>query len=115
MAYQAIAFPTFQPSMRIITAITQTFPAQVTTSFPHQYLDGTIVRLYIPKGYGMLQANQLTGIIVVTSPTTFNININTTSFDAFMIPAPQKQFAQVVAIGEVNETLLAAVQNVLPY
>lgn len=118
MAYQAIEFPTFQPSMRVIVAITNAFPASVTTSFPHQYLDGTIVRLYIPKAYGMQQANGLQGTIIITGNTTFNIDIDTTSFDVFAVPStppPLKQFAQVVPIAEVTETLLAAVQNVLPY
>jgi len=118
MAYQAIEFPTFQPSMRIIVAITNAFPASVTTSFPHQYLNGTIVRLYIPKIYGMQQANELKGTILITGDTSFNIDIDTTFFDSFVVPStppPLKQFAQVVPIGEVTETLLAAVQNVLPY
>lgn len=118
MAYQAIEFPTFQPSMRIITAITNAFPAEITTSFPHQYLDGTIIRLHIPIVYGMQQANNLFGTIEVTGSATFNIAIDTSLFDIFSVPStppPLKQFAQAIAIGEVPETLLAAEQNVLPY
>jgi hypothetical protein len=115
MAYQAIAFPTFQPAMRIITNITNAYPAVVTTSFDNQYITGTIVRLYIPEGYSMVQANQLFGEIVVLTPTTFEINIDTRLFDPFIIPDPQLQYAQCVPIGEVNELLSAATQNVLPY
>jgi hypothetical protein len=120
-AYNAYAypFPVFQPSMRLITAITNANPAQVTTSFPHQYFTGTIVRLDIPIADGMRQANQLFADIVVNSPTTFFINIDTTLFEPFLIPMTTNPrintAAQVVPIGEINSVLIAAVQNVLPY
>ena len=110
--------PVFQPAMRIISAITNAFPAAVTTTFAHQYVTGTIIRLDIPKGYGMVQANQLFGPITVTGDTTFTIPIDTTHFDAFTTPASYPlsyQSAQSIPTGEVNETLLAATVNALPY
>lgn len=127
MTINAIAFPTFQRAMRQITAITNAFPAQVTTSFDHQYQSGLIVRLVIPNvpdNYGMHEANNLTGTITVNSPTTFLIDIDTTNFSAFIIPtAPVGrlpagallQFPQVIPIGEINNILTEATQNVLPY
>jgi hypothetical protein len=118
MAYQAQTFPVYQPAMRIIASISNANPAVVTTTFAHQYLTGTIVRLNFPPGYGMEQANQLTGEIVVTGSTTFSINIDTTFFDPFMIPATfpdDTQYAQVVPIGENSLTLRAATVNSLPY
>ena len=109
--------PTFQPAMRLITAITQANPAVITTSFANNYVSGTIVRLDIPIADGMQQVNGLTGTITVLSPTTFSINIDTTLFDPFSIPvapAPSTQIcALVVPIGESNGQLNAAVQNVL--
>jgi hypothetical protein len=111
--------PIFQPAMRLIAAITQSFPMTVTTTFAHQYKDGTIVRLDIPPADGMQQADQLTGPILVTSPTTFTIPIDSTDFDAFAIPGSPPPAvnicAQVVPIGEVDETLQAATVNVLPF
>ena len=109
--------PTFQPAMRVISAITNANPAAVTTSFDHDYISGEIVRLIIPPGYGMTQANKLEGAIVVTGDDTFTINIDTTLFDVFASPgsSPEDlQFAQVIPIGEINEILSAATQNVLP-
>lgn len=110
--------PRYQPAMRIIAAITTTNPAQVTTTIDHLYLTGMIVRLDIPIGVGMEQANQLTGTIVVTGSTTFLINIDTTFFTPFVIPTlpPFAAYtcAQVVPIGEVTSTLYAAVQNIAP-
>jgi hypothetical protein len=108
-------FPMFQPSMRIIAAISNSFPAVVTTTFNNQYLSGTIVRLYVPFGFGMVQANGLQGTIAVINPTQFSINIDTTFFDPFTIPIGANQEAQVVPIAEQNNILTAAVQNALPY
>lgn len=91
----------------------------VTTTFAHQYITGTIVRLDIPPADGMQQADQMTGPITVTSPTTFTLPIDSTTFTAFAIPvSPLPQIntcAQVVPIGEVNLLLDAAVQNILPF
>jgi hypothetical protein len=118
MAILAIPFPTFQPSMRIISAITNGNPAQVTTTFAHQFITGTIVRLDIPLGFGMQQANQAFGPIFVTSTTTFDIPVDTTLYDVFAAPTQfplNQQYAQAVPFAEVNDILNAAVQNVLPY
>ena len=110
--------PTYQPAMRVIAAMTQTNPIQITTTIDHDYISGIVVRLDIPPHFGMQQANQQTGAITVTGNTTFTMDINALSFDAFVLPTsfpPAYQDAQVVPIGEVNETLRAATQNVLPF
>jgi hypothetical protein len=66
----------------------------------------------------MQQADQLFGPIAVTSPTTFTLPYDSSHFDAFSIPmgAPPAVniCAQVVPIGEVNETLQSATVNILP-
>lgn len=118
MAILALPFPTYQPAMRVIASITKAFPAVITTTFAHQYETGMIARLNVPLGFGMVQVNQLYGPITVTNPTTFTMAINTTTFDAFATPADfpfSQQYAQVTIIGEVNETILYAEKNVLPY
>lgn len=110
--------PVFQPAMRIITAITNSNPGSVTTSFAHQYVTGTIVRLDIPQADGMPQLNGNIFPITVTGSTTFTIPIDTTLFQPFAIPGsanPPIQYAQVVPMAEISNTLRAAVQNVLPY
>lgn len=112
--------PTYQPAMRVIANITNAVIATVTTTFAHQYIVGTIVRLDIPLTGGMVQANQDVGtILTIPTPTTFTIGINTTTFDAFTTPTPigrlGYQDSQVVPIGEINAILLASTQNVLPY
>lgn len=118
MAILAIQNPTYKPSMRIISAITNANPAAITTTFNHNYVTGTVVRLIIPPGYGILQANELFGEITVTGDTTFTVDIDTSTFDTYTTPVsfPESyQYAQVVPIGENNSILTASVQNVLPY
>lgn len=122
MSIYALRFPVYQPAMRVILSITNANPAVVTTSIngvvpaDHDYITGTIVRLDVPTGFGMTQANQLTGTITVLTPTTFSINIDTTHFDVFAMPASwpyNQQQAQVVPIGEENSILTASTVNVL--
>jgi hypothetical protein len=130
--YYAVPFPSFQPAMRNILSISQAPEAIVVTTFDgvtpgaHQYQTGLIVRLDIPYGLGMEQANQLTGAITVIDTTSFSIPIDTTRMDPFVAPAPQtnpptlqqgweNQVAMVVPVGEVNSLLTESTQNVLPY
>lgn len=117
--YFAYTNPVFQPAMRILQAITIASIASVTTTFNHLYITGTIVRLDIPVGFGMQQANQLTGTINVTGATTFLIDIDTTFFDPLLSfsswPINATSYPQVVPIGEDNSILTAAVQNTLPH
>jgi len=118
MAVLAIENPTYKPAMRIISAATNGNPAAITTTFAHNYLTGTIVRLMFPLGYGMQSANEKQGIVTVTGDTTFTIDIDTTDIDPFVVPTTfpeNKQSAQVVPVGAVSDLLKAAVQNVLPY
>lgn len=118
MAILANPNPIFQPAMRIISSITNANPAAVTTTFAHQYTTGIVARLNVPNGFGMVQANQLYGDIVVTGDTTFTIDIDTTGFDIFAAPStfPQnQQSATVTAIGEINLDSNAPERNVLPF
>lgn len=109
--YTAIPFPTFQPALRLVSDISNSNPAIVVTTFDNQYKTGTIVRLHIPPGIGMQQADGLTGTIRVIVPTIFEMDIDTTNFDPLLSPIG----AQVIPVGEVSSMLTAATQNVLPY
>ena len=114
MAVQGfIVTPYLIPAARGIGAITNAFPAQVTTTLDHGYITGAIVRLYIPHYCGMEQANRLKGSIEVTGATTFLIDIDTTLFDPFVAPSANDTPAQVVPIGEDTDTLESAFRNIL--
>ncbi len=118
MAVLATRFPVYQPAMRIISTITNANPAVVTTTFAHQYRSGLVVRLNIPPGFGMQEANQKIGEIVVLSDTTFSIDIDTTLFSAYAAAASYPfsyQSAQVTPVAENNSLLNSATFNRLPY
>lgn len=107
----------FFPAMREIASITQAFPAVVTTTFAHGYVDGIIMRLYIPTAYGMTQANFQSGVITVLSPTSYSIDLDTRGYDSFIVPAPNPNYlsspATCVPYAEINSTLQAAFRNIL--
>lgn len=105
--------PTYLPAMRLISSITQAFPAVVTTSFAHNYVSGEIVRFLIPPSHGMVQLNKRQAEIEVTGATTFTIPIDTTTFDAYVIPVNSTQCGQVVPFAENNSILTAATHNIL--
>jgi hypothetical protein len=128
--YYAVEFPTFQRKMMNILSITNSNPMVVTTTLDgvvpgdHDYNTGLIARLNIPSYCGMQQANRLIQPIVVLSPSTFSIDVDSTGFDPFVAPAPSlvppypvigATPATVVPVGEVNDILTEATQNVLPY
>jgi hypothetical protein len=123
--YYAVVSPTFQRAMRNILSITRANPAVITTTFngstagDHDYSSGLIVRIMIPEGFGMSGINEFLGPITVTSTTTFTIDIDTSTFDAFVVPAVYPggfgTAAQVIPVGELNDMLTMATQNVLPY
>ena len=116
MAYYANPHPVFQPAMRLVASITNSFPAIVTTTFNHQYKNGAIVRFDIPFADGMQELNLQLAPIAVTSPTTFTIPIDTNNFSPFSIPGGVPPYvntaAQVVPVGEQADTLASATFNV---
>jgi hypothetical protein len=115
MTYIADPNPIFQPANRQVTAITNADAALVTTSFDHNYIVGTIVRFFIPNGYGMDQLHLQQGaILTVPTTDTFTVDIDTRDYTPFAVPASPTQYAQVTAIGEVTLQTYAATQNVLP-
>lgn len=123
--YNSVQFPTYQPALRFILSITQTNPLVVTTTFDgttagdNQYESGLIVQLLIPRGFGMVQLNQVTAPITVLTSSTFSMPIDATNLDPFVIPAIQPgnfgTVAQVVPVGEITEIVSQATRNVLPY
>lgn len=111
-----IPYPQFQPAMRIITAITNGYPAVVTTNINHNYQTGLVVRLDIPEDYGMVQANKLFGPIMRIDATSFSIEIDTTNFDPFTVPvsALLLNIAQAVPVAEDASIVYQAVRDVTP-
>lgn len=81
------------PSALEITAITRALPMVITVQIGNSstevntYIVGQAVRLFIPRTYGMYQANNLVGTIMAINNDEFTLNINSSQFDAFSVPA----------------------------
>ncbi len=80
------------PSALTITNITQAFPMVVSFSVnsateANTYIVGQVVKLNIPRPYGMFQANGLSGQILAIGETTMALYIDSTLFDTFVTPS----------------------------
>ena len=81
------------PSSLLITAITQSAPMvigvaiQNATTEANTYIIGMAVRLFVPQTYGMYQANNLVGTIKEISGFNFTLNLDSSLFDAFVVPS----------------------------
>lgn len=105
---------TFSPPRVAISAITQANPCVVSTSSNHNLTTGQIVRIHVPKNYGMVPLNQNLYSVTVLSPTTFSlqtsqvppaINVNSSNFPAFTVPSKPGFTAEVLAVGSGPTTI----------
>jgi len=112
-------YPTYRPSVTLIAAITNAETAQITTTFAHNYQPLLVVRILVQdREFGMPQINQQVGtILTVIDTLNFTIDINTSTYDAFVYPVSLNHFTNaypsVVPVGEDNSTLYQALHNVL--
>jgi hypothetical protein len=76
------------PSSLLITAMTQSSPLTVSYTVPSSgafsYTVGQVVKLTVPRTWGMYQANGLQGKIISLGTGTMSLNIDSSLFDAFV-------------------------------
>lgn len=81
------------PSSLNITAITNSNPMEITVEISNDstennnYIVGMSVSLFIPYSYKMFQADKLVGTILDIDDLTFTLDIDSSNFDVFEIPA----------------------------
>ena len=106
------------PGTSVISAITTGATTTVVTTGAHNFLVGQEVAFRIPSAWGTTQLNSLPNSTIPGSPTygfvvsvtdykTVVVNINSTGYTAFnsnptVASVPGSQFAQIVAVGDVN-------------
>ena len=82
------------PNSLVITDISRSMPMVVSTTLVNTapnprvntYKQGMNVKLYVPRPFGMYQANGLIGTILSINSNDFTLDIDSTLFDAFTIP-----------------------------
>jgi len=102
--------PLFYPTRRTVINITNAVNPQVTTSVVHNYTVGQTIRMKVPKVCGMIQMNDLEGVVAtVVDPYNFtlgdteNFHVDSTGFTPFVWPALADypyQLAECLPVGE---------------
>lgn len=97
------------PSSLLITSISQSSPmvigvsVQNSTTEANTYIVGMAVRLMVPVTYGMYQANNLVGTIIEIDGSNFSLNLDSSQFDAFVVPSGNvEQPATIAPFGSRN-------------
>lgn len=95
------------PSGLEITAITKTCPMVITITVnvekaANTYIPGQRLRLDIPHGYGMQQANGLTVCITSVSGNNISVDVDARSFDTFSVPVSGAMPASISPSGSRN-------------
>ena len=76
------------PSALLITGITNSFPMVITFTVPptglNTYVPGQLVKLMIPKTWGMFQADGLAARIYSVGVSTMALSVDSTLFDIFI-------------------------------
>ena len=110
------------PSTLLITGITQSFPMVVSvevgndTTEVNTYIVGMCVKLFIPRSYGMFQANGLTGTIIAIVDSNFYLNIDSTYFDVFVVPSGNVEIpASLSPNGSRNLEYSNSTINIVPF
>lgn len=108
----------YEPGVNYISALTLSTTTTVDTTSAHNFVVGQEVAFRIPSVYGTTELNSLPNNTIPGSPiygyvtsvtdyNTFVVNIDSSSYTAFdsnqtVASVPGLQFAQVVAVGDVN-------------
>ncbi len=82
------------PNSLRITDITKSMPMVITTTLvntapnprANTYKVGMNLKLYVPRTYGMYQANGLIGTILAITGNIFTVNLYSPLFDTFTVP-----------------------------
>lgn len=95
----------FIPKRREISAVTNSFRAEVTTTVDHGYEVGQIVRLIVPLAYGMELNYVQAKILSIPSLDTFITDIDTTNNGTYISPTAPPSFttSQVVPMSGIED------------
>jgi hypothetical protein len=84
------------PVWEYITAISQGQTTTVTTAQNHDFSPGQIVSFRVSKPYGMVEINNLDGLILSKTDNTITVDINSLNWTAFVNAGIYEQYPAVV-------------------
>ncbi len=122
MANQYLPPVVLIPSSLLITSISQSLPmvvgvqVQNTTTEANTYIVGMAIRLMVPQTYRMYQANNLVGTITAISGSNFTLNLDSSLFDAFVVPSGNvEQPATIAPNGSRNYQYTNGSNQAVPF
>ena len=93
----------YKPSIETIESITSDGDNSIiTTADEHSYVKGNTVGFLIPQSFGMRELNSLEANVLEVTDDTLTVDINTTQFTPFVVPATFSTPAMVIPIGSTN-------------
>ncbi len=81
---QGPIYSVFVPQLQLISSVSNSVNAIVVTVANHGYTTGMVVRLVVPRTYGMELYAQTS--IEVLSPNSFKTQLDTSNVDPFVAP-----------------------------
>jgi hypothetical protein len=76
----------YTPYICNIVEVDQGQTTVITTDVVHAFVFGSLVAFNVPKEYGMRQLTALKGYVIDLTDTTITVTIDSTQFDAFVVP-----------------------------
>ena len=74
----------FYPVLRYITAVTQGQTTVVTLDQNHDFTIGELISFRVSPPFGMVELNNLVGLVLSFTPNTITVNINSLNWTAFV-------------------------------
>lgn len=95
----------FQPRRRELSAVTNAANALVTTTENHGYSVGQVLRLVVPKDYGMTVEYVIVTVVTVPADDQFTVDLDTSALATYATPSVPPSFTQahVVPITGVED------------
>lgn len=75
----------FYPTLAFIQAITNAQNATVTFTQNHSFTPGEIVSFRVGQPFGMSEINNIQARVLLTTPTTITVPVDTTTWNAFSL------------------------------
>jgi len=85
----------FTPVRMAITNITRAMPCVVTVGVDHNMTTGQVVRMHVPKGFGMVELNQKLVSITILSSTMFSLQYSQVPT---AVPVDSRDFTPFIAL-----------------
>ncbi len=98
----------FQPRVFNISAITRGQSTTVTTTLPHNYVIGQLIRLLIPSLFGSYRLNEVQGYVTsIPTSSSVVVEINSVYVDAF-IATPYTSIITNITIIDANSVAVTS-------